>query len=322
LFFVLSYISNTFYKEVIVDFEDKMDGVIDELINNKILTESKGAQLVFFEDDKYPPMMILKNDGATLYSTRDLATDKFRLNKYGKDVQIINEVGSEQELYFRQLFEIEENLGWMKLGQRIHIKHGLYKFADKKMSTRKGNVIWLEDVLDEAYKRVKLIAKDRINDEEIWKIAVGALKWNDLKRKPELNVTFDWDEITRVDGNSGPYIQYTYARCLSLLAKSINQEIDKTIDSKTSPLNAEELSVARHLYQYDEIVTRAANELSPHLVSTYLFELTQRFNAFYNKHSILKAEENIEFRINLVKAVSITIKDGLSLLGIQSPEKM
>jgi len=125
-----------------------------------------------------------------------------------------------------------------------------------------------------------------------------------------------------VDGNSGPYIQYTYARCLSLLAKSINQEIDKTIDSKTSPLNAEELSVARHLYQYDEIVTRAANELSPHLVSTYLFELTQRFNAFYNKHSILKAEENIEFRINLVKAVSITIKDGLSLLGIQSPEKM
>jgi len=130
-------------------FEDKMGGIINELEKKGLLKESEGAKLVFYPKNKYPPLMIIKKDGATLYATRDLATDKFRLNKYGKDVVIINEVGIEQSLYFKQIFEIEKMLGWVKDGQRIHKRHGHYRFKDEKMSTRKGNVIWLEEVLEE-----------------------------------------------------------------------------------------------------------------------------------------------------------------------------
>ncbi|MBP7843067.1 arginine--tRNA ligase, partial [Candidatus Woesebacteria bacterium] len=203
-------------------FEDKMGGVIAELKEKGILKESEGAQLVFFAEDKYPPLMILKKDGSTLYSTRDLATDKFRLEKYGSDITIFNEVGSEQSLYFQQLFEIEKMLGWYSEGQRVHVGHGLIRFKDKKMSTRKGNVIWLEDVLSEAYSRVAAMSKS-LDEISIWKIAVGALKWNDLKHKMHLPMVFDWDELTNIKGNSGPYMQYTYVRCLSVLSKAQNE---------------------------------------------------------------------------------------------------
>lgn len=209
-------------------FEDKMGGVIAELKEKGILKDSEGAQLVFFPTDpstqkeKYPPLMILKKDGSTLYSTRDLATDRFRLEKYGSDITIFNEVGSEQSLYFQQLFEIEKMLGWYSEGQRVHVGHGLIRFKDKKMSTRKGNVIWLEDVLSEAYSRVAAMSTS-LDEESIWKIAVGALKWNDLKHKMHLPMVFDWDELTNIKGNSGPYMQYTYVRCLSVLSKAQNE---------------------------------------------------------------------------------------------------
>ena len=202
-------------------FEDKMDEVVQELKDKNLLRESEGAQLVFFSEDKYPPLMILKKDGSTLYSTRDLATDKFRLDHYGSDIIVFNEVGSEQSLYFKQLFEIEQMLGWYKPEQRVHVGHGLIRFKDRKMSTRKGNVIWLDHVLNEAYKRVE-VASDNLTSDEVWKIAIGALKWNDLKRRYNLPMIFDWDELTNIKGNSGPYVQYTYVRCYSVLAKAQN----------------------------------------------------------------------------------------------------
>lgn len=138
-----------------------MKPVIAELEKKGLLeTGEEGAKIVQFQNSlKLPPLMILKKDGATLYSTRDLATDKFRLDLYGKDVLIINEVGAEQVLYFRQLYALEEMLGWVKPRQRVHIKHGLYRFKDQKMSTRKGNVVWLEDVLAEAEKRAGELAE-------------------------------------------------------------------------------------------------------------------------------------------------------------------
>lgn len=300
-------------------FEDKMDAVVAELDEKNLLQDSEGAKLVFFPEDKYPPMMIIKNDGATLYATRDLATDKFRLEKYGKDITIINEVGAEQSLYFSQLFELEKMLGWVKEGQRVHVKHGLYRFSDKKMSTRKGNVIWLEDVLTEAYKRVKTISGERISEDDIWKVAIGALKWNDLKSKTSLNTAFDWDEIVRVDGNSGPYIQYTYARCKSVLLKAKNK-LDGEI--KETELNAEEKAVLKILYQFPEYVESAANDYAPHHLCTYLFELAQRYNVFYNKHHILEDSLSQEFRLQLTRAVSMVIKNGLEILGIETPSKM
>src|SRR5260221_2399881 len=199
--------------------------------------------------------MMIKKDGATLYATRDLATDKFRLEHYGKDILVINEVGAEQSLYFRQLFMLEEMLGWYTKGQRVHVGHGLFRFKEGKMSTRKGNVIWLEDVLSEAKERAKKLGS---SDEETAKdVAIGALKWNDLKRTSHLDIAFDWDEVLSMQGNSGPYIQYTYVRTKSIVATSQATNPKSQINTKYQP-NQEELDILRKLNKFSEIVTEAA----------------------------------------------------------------
>ncbi len=329
-------------------FEDKMTAIVDELRQKGFLEESKGAQLVFFPEDKYPPLMILKNDGSTLYATRDLATDKFRRDKYGSDITIFNEVGAEQSLYFQQLFEIEQMLGWYKPNQRVHVGHGLIRFKDKKMSTRKGNVIWLEDVLQEAYSRVADMSSD-LTEDEIWKIAVGALKWNDLKRKMHLPMVFDWDELTNIKGNSGPYMQYTYVRCQSVLEKAQNEGIEAVLTKNigennedalniiaecfdillnnksylNSQINIDEKNILRNLNRYSDIVELSATEYAPHHIAIYLYELAQSFNTFYANHKIIDTNaQTTELRLAIVTAVALVIKHGLGLLGIQTVKKM
>ncbi|MFZ5376067.1 MAG: arginine--tRNA ligase [Patescibacteria group bacterium] len=301
-------------------FEDKMKTVIDQLSQKNLLTDSRGAKLVFFPNDKYPPLMIIKNDGATLYATRDLATDNFRRQHYGEKIQIINEVGAEQELYFKQLFEVEKMLGWFSDEQRIHIKHGLYRFKDKKMSTRKGNVIWLEDVLHEAFERVSKISGDRISAENNWKIAMGSLKWNDLKRRPELNVVFDWQEITRVDGDSGPYVMYTYTRCASVLKKA-TLSFD---DLNPTAIDEDERTLINKLGQFPETIKRAAVSLSPSQICTYLLELSQIFNKFYTNNQIInaKTEEQKKLRLFITQKTAYVIKNGLKILGIEAVQQM
>lgn len=309
-------------------FEDRMGSVIKELREKKLLTESEGAKLVFFEKDKFPPLMMLKQDGATLYATRDLATDKFRLEKYGKDIVVINEVGTEQSLYFRQLFEIEKILGWYKEGQRVHVRHGLYRFKDQKMSTRKGNTIWLEDLLREARKRALTLSSEK--DSKIAeKVAIGAIKWNDLKRSSNQDIVFDWDEILNMEGNSGPYLQYAFARTQSVLAK-ITRDKKKETNSKAdisfaggrlAKLEMEELALLRVLSRFTDVVEEAGEKFAPNVLCNYLFDLAQKFNLFYQKLKII-GSENQDFRLALTQGVGQVIKDGLHLLGIQAPEKM
>ena len=319
-------------------FEDKMGGIINELEKKGLLKESEGAKLVFYPKNKYPPLMIIKKDGATLYATRDLATDKFRLNKYGKDVVIINEVGIEQSLYFKQIFEIEKMLGWVKDGQRIHKRHGHYRFKDEKMSTRKGNVIWLEEVLEEAIGRANKLSSGKAEN-TAKDIAIGAIKWNDLKRTSEQDIVFDWDEILNMEGNAGPYLQYTFARTHNVIHKaSINvmpnsfQHLERTgILKPASPrgeqvqddkmMEPEEVSLLRALQRFPEIVWEAGENFSPNLLCNYLFDLAQKFNLFYQKHKILESE-NRDFRLALTQAVGQVIKNGLYLLGIKAPERM
>lgn len=296
-------------------FEDKMGAILEELKQNGLLQESEGAQLVFLEEEKLPPLMVVKKDGATLYATRDLATDTFRKNypeRYGNEPLIINEVGAEQAEYFQQLFAVEQRLGWFKPGQRVYLKHGHFRFEDKKMSTRKGNVIWLADVLDEAVKRAE--------GNEV--IGLGALKWNDLKRSAHHDVVFNWDEILSMDGNSGPYMQYTYTRCQSILRKA-NQESVKLPDDGKRSLDEVERELARVLTQYPEVVSRAGTEYAPHYICTYLFELAQEFNHFYHQRPVLQTggvEQQV--RLSLTKSVAETLQHGLGLLGIDVPEKM
>ncbi len=300
-------------------FENELRSIHEELKNRKLTKISEGAELVFFENDKYPPLMVRKKDGASLYATRDLATDRFRKKTYGDELLIINEVGAEQSLYFQQLYEVERLLGWFAEGQRKHVKHGLYRFKDMKMSTRKGNTVWLYDVLTEAVQRAKKFNKSGIDVSS--EVAVAALKWNDLKRSPHLDIIFDWDEILSMEGNSGPYMLYTYVRIQSVLRQGNN---DFTLnDVYRGEATGEENSIVRLLCQFPEVIEQAAQNFAPHVIANYLFALAQSYNLFYQKLPILKAEPDTRrFRLAISHAVGVVVKNGLRLLGIKTVEQM
>ncbi|QQS39329.1 arginine--tRNA ligase [Candidatus Woesebacteria bacterium] len=299
-------------------FEDKMHAVIEELDNKSFLKVGEGgAKLVFFDNDKYPPAMILKKDGSTLYHTRDLATDKYRKDNFDPDL-IVNEVGAEQQLYFKQLFEMEKMLGWFDLSQRVHLFHGMFRFKDRKMSTRKGNVIWLEEVLEQAISRAREMGSKVSETAKI--IGIGAIKWNDLKHDPKADVVFDWDEILNMQGNSGPYMQYTYARCMSVLEKSGSKSVGLSSDG-TYQLNADEREITTKLSQYSGTILIGVKNYSPSVICTYLYNLASTFNKFYNSNKIV-GSDNEELRLALTKATATVIKSGLDILGIQAPERM
>lgn len=332
-------------------FEDKMQVVIDELDQHPeyFKVGENGAKLFFFPEDSLPPLMILKKDGATLYATRDLAADKYRKEQYRPDL-IVNEVGGEQALYFRQIFEVERLLGWFDEGQRVHVKHGLYRFKDKKMSTRKGNVIWLEDVLKEAVERARVLGErkssggDRAMESveeaktvtNAHVIGIGALKWNDLRRSSELDIVFDWDEMLSMEGNSGPYMLYSLVRAKSILRQAQERFGDLT-DRDLTALDADDLRLAegermlvRLVSRFGEVLQRAGEDYAPHHLCTYLYELAQAFNAFYHAHSVLGKEHDAggvltdqqRIRLMMVRAFAGVIETGLGILGIETVERM
>jgi arginyl-tRNA synthetase len=306
-------------------FEDMLQPLIEELKKQSIAKEGEeGAVLIFYPNDELSPLMIAKKDGSTLYATRDLATDKWRRenplyqNADGSAPLVINEVGGEQAFYFRQLYKAEELLGWYEKDQRVHVKHGLYRFKEGKMSTRKGNVIWLEEVLNKAKEKAMAFTKDESIAETV---RIAALKWNDLKRKPEININFDWEEIINLQGNSGPYMLYTYARAKSILRKAKESGIEEK-EVGDFEISSLEKSLLSSLDEFSKVVARSASEFSPHYLCTYLFDLAQLFNSFYNKYPILNSSLERQFRLQLVEAVSITLSKGLALLGIKTLEKM
>jgi arginyl-tRNA synthetase len=259
--------------------------------------------------------MITKRDGSSLYALRDLATDKWRKKEYGKDITIINEVGTEQSEYFKQIFEVEEMLGYFSKGQRIHLAHGLYRFKDGKMSTRKGNAIWLDDIINEAVSRASAINKDVAEE-----VGVGAIKFNDLKRESKKDIIFDWEEIINLNGDSGPYLQYSYARAKSILGKAKDENIKIKTDI---PEGWEVTEVEKLLSRFPEIVVRSAEDFAPQQVANYLIELARSFNTFYGNTKIVDKENIISpYKLAITEAFSIVIKNGLNLLGIKSPEKM
>lgn len=326
-------------------FEDKMKIVLKILDKQPWYKEGKeGAKLVFFPNDKYSPAMILKKDGATLYHTRDLATDKYRLDKYKPDL-VVNEVGAEQQLYFQQLYEIEKMLGWYNKGQRIHVMHGMFRFKEGKMSTRKGNVIWLQEVLDEAIKRASELQKSKHLRDNLGFVAqnketmreylpvvqegvklakhvgIGALKWNDLKGEAKREIIFDWEEILNMKGNSGPFVQYTYARSRSILEKFKNKLNQSTIES-INLLSESEITLMRWIYRYPEIIVEATKTFSPHIVTGYIYELAARFNTFYQACRVEENGKVSKIRYHLTMAVANVLASGLDLLGIHAPEIM
>jgi arginyl-tRNA synthetase len=302
-------------------FAPMVDEVVADLEAKDMLKESEEAKLVFFgdpdtdpEDHDLPPLMIQKSDGTSVYGARDLATDKWRKEEYGSDVEIINEVGSEQSLYFQQLYEIEERLGYFSKSQRHHVAHGLFRFEDRKMSTREGNVVWLEDVLDEVVNRAK-----EFNPDVAEQVGIGAIKYNDLKRDPKKDIVFDLDEMLNLEGNSGPYIQYTHARAQSVLNEAgVDQQ--NLLSIQHTPDN--QPKVARLLYRFPEIVEKSADDLSPRHIANYVYRVARSFNTFYGNTKIITDDDTQTYRLLLTAATAQVLENGLKLLGIEAPEKM
>ena len=295
-------------------YEDKMQLVVDDVKSKNLGKESEGAFIIEFpEEKKIPPLLLLKKDGSSLYGLRDLAADKWRKSEYGDDIKIINEVGSEQKGYFEQIIEAEKMLGYFADDQRVHIAHGLYRFLDGKMSTRKGNVIWLDDIINEAEKRA-----GEINEETKEIVAIGALKFNDLKRNSLGDIIFKWEEILNIKGDSGTYLQYTAVRANSIIekAKSFDLENEDEIPEEVTDLE-------KYLYQFPEVVEYSYISLEPHHIATYLTELASAFNTFYSNTKILVDDNKyIDYHLGLVKSFYQTMKNGLWILGIEIPERM
>ncbi len=320
-------------------YVDKMSSVVKEFRDKNLSTKSRGAEIVELPPANpgqvLPPAMLIKNDGATTYFTRDLTALKFRLENWNPEA-IIYEVGSDQILHFKQVFAAAKIIGWKKNQKLIHIAHGLIKFKEGKMSTRKGITVRLEDVLDEAIGRAKKTIdasktgrglSDKQKVEVAKAVGIGAVKYFDLKHHPTSDIIFDWNKILVLEGNSGPYLQYTAARASSVLrkAKLPISNYQFPINSQISDLKIsnEENLILRALIHFPEVVESAAENYSPNLLCSYLFDLAQKYNGFYNKHRI-RGSENLELklRLGLTSAVGQVLKNGLTLLGIGTPERM
>ena len=309
-------------------YESFLPQIIKEVKSKGFVKKSQGALIFEYPKNQLPPAMLLKSDGTTTYFTRDLAAIKYRLKRY-KPCLIIYEVGAEQKLHFRQLFRAVEMLGWLKSKRikLIHVAHGLYRTKTGKFSTRKGGTIHLEEVLNEAVLRAKKIiegSKEILREKE--KIArivgIGAVKYNDLSERPSKDIVFDWEKILNLKGNSGPYLQYTCVRCQSVLKKAKTKMDLRKI--KIVPLNEEEKDILREIYKFPEIIQEAAEEFSPNIICNFIFQLSHKYNLFYDLHPILKAKDpdKKRFRMALTLATEKIVRTGLNLLGISVPERM
>ncbi|MCX6738040.1 MAG: arginine--tRNA ligase [Candidatus Parcubacteria bacterium] len=308
-------------------YEDKMASIIEDAKEKSIAKKSQNALVIFLSGIE-TPLMLLKSDGATTYETRDLATIKYRMDKWKPNL-IIYEVGADQKLHFEKVFKTAEMLGYKDNVEFKHIAHGLIRWEDRKFSTRKGDTIALEDVLNEAIKRAEeIILKPRDNKEISFsqkkniakEVGIGAVKYNDLSRHPEKDIVFDLDRIVTLEGNSGPYIQYTAVRCQSVLDKV--KKFDKKV--KITSLNSEERAIIRLIKIFPETAEGAVKSFSPNLICSFLFELAQKYNIFYEKHIILNTEDKEvrDFRLALTFTTRQVLKNGLGLLGISIPKQM
>lgn len=317
---------DTYYGESF--YHPMMQGVVDELVEKGLAVEDDGAKVVFFpEEDNLFPCIVQKKDGAFLYSTSDIATIKFRRENYNVN-KLIYLTDERQQDHFKQFFKITEMLGWDV--EKYHIWFGIMRFADGVFSTRKGNVIRLEQLLDEGKKRAYDIVNEKNPDlsaEEKDQIAevvgVGAIKYADLSQNRQSPIIFEWDKILSFEGNTAPYLQYSYARIQSILRKAAaeGKEIDYSKEIKVE--NKQERALADHIATFPMVVLKAAESFKPNIIADYLFELSKKFNSFYNSCPILNQEDDILYSRGLIaKVAGETIKEGLSLLGIKTLDRM
>lgn len=306
-------------------YNDKMDEIVNGLREKNLLVESNGAQVVMLDDYNMPPCIVLKGDGASIYATRDLAAAMYRKKTYNFDKSIYV-VGNPQALHFKQVFKVLELAGHEWAKDCVHVGFGLVKFADRKLSTRKGEVVLLDDLLRESIEKTKEVIEEKNSelenkDEVAKKIGVGAVLFTYLKNSREKDIVFDWKEILSFDGETGPYVQYSYARAKSILRRA--EKVDAQVDY--SLLNTkEEFELIKTLENFNKQIMLALDKLEPSILTRYVIEVAKSFNKFYNAHSVLNLEDEKlkKARIKLVEATTVVIKNGLNLLGIDVVERM
>ena len=323
---------NRIYKLLGVEFDslngeafynDKMDEGVQILEDKGLLKESKGASIVELDDVNLPPAMIKKSDGATLYITRDIATAIYRARTYNF-VKNIYAVGQEQSNHFRQLKAVLKKMGFDWSDDMIHVDFGLVTKNRQKLSTRKGNIILLEPTLQEAISRAKAQIEEKNpeleNKEEVaHAVGVGAVKFYDLKTDRRNGYDFDLEAMVSFEGETGPYVQYAYARIQSILRKA---NFTPSTDATYSLSDPESWEIIKLLQDFSRVVKRAAENYDPSLIAKYAINLAQAFNKYYAHTRILDESPERESRLALSYSTAVVLKEALRLLGVDAPEKM
>ena len=304
-------------------YNDKMDEAVKILEDKGLLKESKGASIVDLDDVNLPPAMIKKSDGATLYITRDIATAMYRARTYNfvKNVYV---VGQEQSNHFRQLKAVLKKMGFDWSDDMIHVDFGLVTKNRQKLSTRKGNIILLEPTLQEAISRAKAQIEEKNpnleNKEAVaHAVGVGAVKFYDLKTDRRNGYDFDLEAMVSFEGETGPYVQYAYARIQSILRKA---DFKPSLDANYNLNDAESWEIIKLIQDFARVVKRAADNFEPSLIAKYAISLAQAFNKYYAHTRILDETPERDSRLALSYTTAVVLKEALRMLGVEAPEKM
>lgn len=312
-----SYAGESFYN-------DKIPAVLDELREKNLLVQSEGAWVVRLDEEGLPPAIILKSDGTTLYATRDLAAAEYRKKTYDfyKNLYV---VAYQQNLHFKQLFAVLKKMGHEWAEQCEHVAFGMVSLEDGTLSTRKGKIVLLEDVLTKAVEKTRAVIEEKnpglANKEQVAEeIGVGAVIFSTLSQSRIKDITFSFDRVLNYDGETGPYVQYTHTRCASVLARCAELTGEPDMDALTDD---DAFAVLKLLASFPQALAAASEKNEPFYVTRYLLDLAQAFNKYYYEHRIIdgSAEQTIA-RAALVRGVKNTLKTGLALLGIKAPDKM
>ncbi|NGZ75418.1 arginine--tRNA ligase [Saccharibacillus alkalitolerans] len=312
-------------------YNDKMGAVVEELRQKGLLEESEGAQVVRLDDEEMPPCLILKSDGTTIYPTRDLATAVYRHDVLGAE-KLLYVVGAEQSLHFRQVFAVLKKMGREWADACLHIPFGLMKFEGKKMSTRRGKVVFLEEVLDEAVSRAASIIEAKnpqlAQREAVAEaVGIGAIIFGDLKNNRIGEIDFSLEEAVQFEGETGPYVQYTHARARSVLRKAgagqAGAEAAGKAAAETYVWDEASWELLKRLGDHPSELRRGLQRHEPSVIARYALDLSKLFNRFYHHNKVLTAESvDREVRLELARLTAQRLRWALDLLGIRSPEEI